>query len=81
MGNKMVNKRDVGSRQVAGQTWRNKRDIKELTAAGGEANTINSEVIGEPTGSDVVLNVVSLTQAEYNAGTPVATTFYVITDA
>ena len=32
-----------------------------------------------PTGSDLVLNAVSLTQAEYDAGTPVATTFYIIT--
>jgi hypothetical protein len=46
-----------------------------------EQNTINSSVSGEPTGSDVVLNVVSLTQAEYDAGTPVATTLYNITDA
>ena len=46
-----------------------------------EQNTINSVTTGEPTGSDVVLNVVSLTQAEYDAGTPVATTLYVITDA
>ncbi len=46
-----------------------------------EENTINSVTVGEPTGSDVVLNVVSLTQAEYDAGTPVATTIYNITDA
>ena len=44
-----------------------------------EANTIDSVVSGEPTGSDQVLNVVSLTQAEYDAGTPVSTTFYIIT--
>ena len=50
-------------------------------ATGAEVNTINSAVAGEPTGSDLVLNVVSLTQAEYDAGTPVATTLYVITDA
>ena len=43
--------------------------------------TIQSITAGEPTGSDVTLNVVSLTQAEYTAGTPVATTFYIITDA
>jgi len=49
--------------------------------APGETNTINSDTTGEPSGSDVVLNVVSLTQAEYNAGTPVSTTFYIITDA
>lgn len=48
-------------------------------AAGAEVNTIESATAGEPTGSDVVLNVVSLTQAEYDAGTPVATTLYIIT--
>ena len=47
--------------------------------AGAEVNTINTALAGEPTGSDQVLNVVSLTQAEYDAGTPVATTFYIIT--
>ena len=41
---------------------------------------VKSNTTGEPTGSDVVVNMVSLTQAEYDAGTPVATTFYVITD-
>ena len=46
---------------------------------GAEANTIDSIITGEPDGSDQVLNVVSLTQAEYDAGTPVATTFYIIT--
>lgn len=46
-----------------------------------EVNTINSTITGEPSGSDVVLNVVSLTQAEYDAGTPESTTFYIITDA
>ena len=43
--------------------------------------TIQSIISGEPTGSDVTLNVVSLTQAEYTAGTPVSTTLYIITDA
>ena len=47
-------------------------------ATGAEVNTIDSSVTGEPTGSDVVLNVVSLTQAEYDAGTKIATTLYVI---
>ena len=46
-----------------------------------ETNTINSTITGEPTGSDVILNTVSLTQAEYDAGTPIATTLYIITDA
>lgn len=40
-----------------------------------------STTVGEPTGSDRVLNIVSLTQAEYDAGTPVAGTYYLITDA
>lgn len=46
-----------------------------------EANTINTEVEAGMTGEDLVLNVLSCTQAEYTAGTPVATTFYIITDA
>ena len=45
---------------------------------GAEVNTINSDTTGEPTGSDAVLNIVTLTQAEYDAGTKVATTFYAI---
>ena len=45
---------------------------------GEEVNTINSTTTSEPTGSDLVYNVVSLTQAEYDAGSPVATTFYLI---
>tara|TARA_R110002167_G_scaffold50556_4_gene147241 strand:+ start:507 stop:1199 length:693 start_codon:yes stop_codon:yes gene_type:complete len=44
-------------------------------------NTVQHSVTGEPTGSDPVLNMVSLTQAEYDAGTPIATTLYIITDA
>jgi len=44
-------------------------------------NKPNSVIAGEPTGSDVVGNIVSLTQSEYDEGTPVATTFYLITDA
>ena len=50
-------------------------------ATGAEVNTINSTTTGEPIGSDIVLNTVSLTQAEYDSGTPVSTTFYIITDA
>jgi len=46
---------------------------------GAEVNTIDSITSGEPTGSDQVINVVSLTQEEYDDGTPVATTFYIIT--
>lgn len=39
-------------------------------------HALDSTIVGEPTGSDQVFNVVSLTQAEYDAGTPVATTLY-----
>ena len=35
----------------------------------------------EPEGSTIVSKVVSLTQAQYDAGTPVSGTFYIITDA
>ena len=45
---------------------------------GAQVNTINSSAIGEPTGSDLVYNIVKLTQAEYDAGTPVSTTAYFI---
>lgn len=40
--------------------------------------SIKSNASGEPSGSDVILNVVSLTQSEYDAGTPVSTTLYII---
>ena len=53
-------------------------DAGVLGAAGVSPTTVNSITTGEPTGSDQVVNVVSLTQAEYDAGTPVATTFYII---
>jgi len=58
-------------------------DSASSTKLGGietsaEVNTINSTTTSEPTGSDLVYNVVSLTQAEYDAGSPVATTFYLI---
>tara|TARA_R110002020_G_scaffold453632_1_gene668608 strand:- start:654 stop:2906 length:2253 start_codon:yes stop_codon:yes gene_type:complete len=48
---------------------------------GAEVNTINSDPTGV-TGADQVVNIMSLTQAEYNAiTTPNASTFYIITDA
>ena len=54
------------------------QSIVDLANGGANVNTINSIVAGEPSGSDVVLNVVSLTQAEYDAGTKIATTLYII---
>ena len=53
----------------------NKANISDLN------DKVNSVTTGEPTGSDKVLNIVSLTQAEYDAGTPILTTLYLITDA
>ena len=46
-----------------------------------EENTINTELEDGMTGEDLVLNVLSLTTAEYDAGTPISTTLYIITDA
>ena len=40
---------------------------------------VKSSTTGEPSGSDQVINMVSLTQAEYDAGSPNATTLYNIT--
>ena len=42
-------------------------------------NAPMSTPTGEPTGSDTINNIVSLTQAEYDAGTPVSDTLYIIT--
>ena len=39
---------------------------------------VKSVTTAEPNGSDKVVNIVSLTQAEYDAGTPVSDTFYII---
>lgn len=55
--------------------------IKSDDANWNSFNPVNSTTAGEPTGSDQVLNIVTLTQAEYDAGTPVSGTLYIITDA
>jgi len=41
---------------------------------------VKSITVSEPVGSDKVENIVSLTQAEYDAGSNISTTFYIITD-
>ena len=46
-----------------------------------QSDKVNSVTTGEPTGSYAIGNIVSLTQAEYDAGTKIATTIYNITDA
>lgn len=57
-------------------------DISKLSgiASGAEVNTIDSDPTGV-TGADQVTNVMSLTQSEFDAITPNASTFYIITDA
>ncbi len=51
------------------------------TATGTEwiKNSPTKDLTGEPSGSDAINNIVSLTQAEYDAGTPVSDTLYIIT--
>ena len=69
-------KDSTGALGTAGQVLSTTGTV--TTWVDAEVNTIESITIGEPTGSDQVVNVVSLTQAEYDAGTPIATTFYII---
>jgi len=56
-----------------------------LLANGSTINKLTTTVTGEPTGSDILGNIVSLTQAEYDAGVIATTiqtdTHYMITDA
>lgn len=46
-----------------------------------ENSKLNSTTSGEPAGADKALNIVTLTQAEYDAGTPLPTTIYIIKDS
>lgn len=63
-------------------TWNGSTAVPTRNAVYNEMEKkVNSYTTGEPTGSDTVSNIVSLTQAEYDAGTPVAGTAYIITDA
>ena len=56
-----------------------KRTVTEFKSDLGLDGYVESDTTGV-TGADQVLNMISLTQAEYDAITPVATTFYIITD-
>ena len=61
----------------------NLSDLQDLAAAQAILEfdkKVSTDTNNEPPGSDKVVNMVSLTQAEYDAGTPVATTFYIIKD-
>ncbi len=53
---------------IASKSWTNVHHVQNSTT-------------GEPVGATPVINMVSLTQAEYDASTPVGGTFYIITDA
>jgi len=59
-------------------------DSSDYANAVETTNALNDRVksvtVSEPNGSDVVANIVSLTQAEYDAGSNISTTFYIITD-
>jgi len=55
-------------------------EVLELAVTEIENNKVNTVLTDEPSGSDKVANIVSLTQAEYDAGTPISTTFYIIKD-
>jgi hypothetical protein len=56
----------------------NLSDLLDVPTARTNLESVGSTLTNEPTGADKVLNIVSLTQAEYDAGTKVATTFYAI---
>jgi|TARA_R110002051_G_scaffold301890_1_gene369990 hypothetical protein len=84
--NPVINQDDTKANQsdltiVEGQTviLQAENIAQQLELNSLQSDKLNSVTTGEPTGSDKVLNMVSLTQAEYDAGTPIATTFYIIT--
>lgn len=56
----------------------NLSDLLDAVAARTNLEVVASTLASEPSGSDKVVNMVSLTQAEYDAATPVSTTFYAI---
>lgn len=60
----------------------NDEDYPTTKAVTTELNKkVSSVLTGEPAGATAIKNMVSLTQAQYDAGTKVATTLYIITDA
>ena len=84
--NPIINQDDTKANQsdltiVEGQTviLQAENIAQQLEINSLQSDKVNSVTTGEPTGSDIVGNIVSLTQAEYDAGTPIATTFYIIT--
>ena len=53
--------------------------VRWIAVSAASFNAVTSVTSGEPSGSDQVINIVSLSQTEYNNGTKVATTLYIIT--
>lgn len=71
--------------KTAANTWTVLNPPKDLSNVGsGEVNTINSIVVGEPTGATQVLNIVYMTDANYQAAVTanetITGTMYIITD-
>ena len=66
-----------------GSTFYDTQTQKTYLSLGGKMVVASNgtDVSKEPAGSTIVSKVVSLTQAQYDAGTPVEGTFYIITDA
>ena len=66
-----------------GSMFHDTQTQKTYLSLGGKMVVVSNgtDVSEEPSGSTIVSKVVSLTQAQYDAGTPVAGTFYIITDA
>jgi len=56
-------------------------DVLNIPQYSGGGGSVLSTTVGEPAGSDTIRNIVSLTKAEYDAGSPVLDTHYLITDA
>ena len=53
--------------------------VRWIAVSAASFNAVTSVTSGEPSGSDQVINIVSLSLTEYNNGTKVATTLYIIT--
>lgn len=82
-GASLVNDTDAATARATLNVYSESETDAAIAAAATSSNivnTINSDPAGV-TGADQVTNVMSLTQAEYDAITPNASTFYIITDA
>jgi hypothetical protein len=82
-----VSKLSQSTARILGRTTAGTGAVEEISIGTGvslSAGTLNNTgVLSETTGitgADKVTNIVSLTQAEYNAITPNASTLYIITD-